>query len=265
MKRYKKKKKGPVFAAVLIVLLLAAAAGGNDEENQQIEDDSHDIVSEENQTINTATIEEAGVFDYSQIPEYSSSPYVEVNGNLPFFSESEITTESYESYGQLDSLGRCTTAMACIGKDLFPTEERGKIGMIRPSGWHTVKYAGIDGNYLYNRCHLIMYAMTAENANEKNLITGTRYMNTEGMLPFEEKTHDYIERSNHHVMYRVTPVFVGDELLARGVLMEAYSVEDSGAGIQFCIFCYNVQPGISIDYTDGTSSGPEFTGSDMGK
>ena len=202
-------------------------------------------------------------FDYASLPEYTSSPYVEVNGNVPFFTADELTTESYESYGELDSLGRCTTAFACIGTDLFPTEERGKIGEVKPTGWHTVKYAGIDGNYLYNRCHLIMYAMTGENANEKNLITGTRYMNTQGMLPFEEKTHDYIENTGNHVMYRVTPVFVGNDLLARGVLMEAYSVEDDGAGICFCIFCYNVQPGVTISYATGESSGPEFTGSNQ--
>ena len=203
------------------------------------------------------------IFDYSTLPEYTSTPYTEVNGNVPFFTSEEITTECFESYGDLDSLGRCTTAFACIGTDLFPTEERGKIGDVKPTGWHTVKYAGIDGNYLYNRCHLIMFAMTGENANEKNLITGTRYMNTEGMLPFEEKTHDYIEASGNHVMYRVTPVFEGNELLARGVLMEAYSVEDDGAGICFCVFCYNVQPGVTISYDTGDSSGPEFLGSNQ--
>lgn len=228
-------------------------------------DKNHNLSSERISNDETIELSEnpSGTFDYFSLLEYTSSPYVEVNGNVPYFSTDELTTESFESYGELDSLGRCTTAYACIGTDLFPTEERGKIGGIKPTGWHTVKYDGIDGNFLYNRCHLIMYAMTGENANEKNLITGTRYMNTQGMLPFEEKTHDYIEATGNHVMYRVTPVFVDNELLTRGVLMEAYSVEDDGAGICFCVFCYNVQPGVTISYDTGDSSGPEFLGSNQ--
>jgi DNA-entry nuclease len=205
---------------------------------------------------------ETSSFDLADVPAYSDSPYAEVNNNVPYFSDSDLTTTSYESYGDLDSLGRCTTALACIGEDLMPTEERGDIGAVKPTGWHTVKYDGIDGNYLYNRCHLIGYQLTGENANEKNLITGTRYMNVEGMEPFENMTADYIVETGNHVMYRVTPIFEGDNLLASGVLMEAQSVEDDGAGIQFCVYCYNVQPGITIDYTTGDSSGPEYTGSD---
>lgn len=208
--------------------------------------------------------EAPAVFDLSSIPAYSAEPYVSVNNNVPFFSDSDLTTTSYETYGNLDSLGRCTTAIANIGQDLMPTEERGDIGSVKPTGWHTVKYAGIDGNYLYNRCHLIGYQLTGENANERNLITGTRYMNVEGMEPFENMTADYIKENGNHVLYRVTPVFEGDNLLASGVLMEAKSVEDQGAGLEFCVYCYNVQPNITIDYATGESSGPEFTGSETG-
>lgn len=192
--------------------------------------------------------------DLASIPPYSSSPYVELNGNIPGFSEADLTTESFEYYSELDALGRCQTAYANIGQDLMPTEERGEIGQIRPSGWHTVKYDNIDGMYLYNRCHLIGYQLTGENANERNLITGTRYMNVEGMLPFENMVADYINDTNHHVLYRVTPVFSGDDLVARGVQMEAYSVEDQGSGICFNVFVYNVQPGIDITYADGESA-----------
>ena len=195
------------------------------------------------------------------IPQYSNKPYIEINDNKPFFVNSDLVTTSYESYSDLDSLGRCGVAIASIGKDIMPTEERGNIGSVKPSGWHTVKYQGIDGNYLYNRCHLIGYQLTGENANVKNLITGTRYMNNEGMLPFENMVDDYIEEYNNHVLYRVTPLFEGNNLLASGVLIEAKSVEDNGAGIEFCVYCYNVQPGITINYATGESTGPEFTGS----
>ena len=201
--------------------------------------------------------------DLSELPAYSDSPYYVLNDNVPYFSEADFTTESFESYGDLDSLGRCTTAYACLGLDTMPTEERGRIGMIKPSGWHLVKYDGIDGNYLYNRCHLIGYQLSGENANEKNLITGTRYMNVQGMEPFEDETADYIKDTGNHVLYRVTPYFGGDNLLSFGVVMEAESVEDRGAGVEFCVFCYNVQPGIAIDYATGDSSGPEFTGSEQ--
>ena len=199
-------------------------------------------------------------FDLSSIPAYSRSPYVEVNNNVPYFSDADLTTTSYETYGELDSLGRCTAAVACIGQDLMPTEKRGDIGSVKPTGWHSVKYAGVDGKFLYDRCHLIGYQLTAEDANEKNLITGTRYMNVEGMEPFENMTADYIKETGNHVLYRVTPIFEGNNLLASGVLMEAKSVEDNGAGILFCVYCYNVQPGITIDYATGDSSEPEYTG-----
>ena len=200
-------------------------------------------------------------FENIDIPVYSSKPYVIINNNIPFFDESDLVTYSYEKYSDLDSLGRCGTVIANIGKDIMPTEERGNIGMIKPSGWHTVKYQGIDGNYLYNRCHLLGYQLTAENANVKNLITGTRYMNVQGMLPFENKVAEYVKETDNHVLLRVTPIFEGNNLLASGVLMEAKSVEDNGKGVLFNVYCYNVQPGVTIDYTTGESDGPEFTGS----
>lgn len=189
-----------------------------------------------------------------EVPAYSGTPYVEIHDNKPFFTEEDMTTNSFENYAPLDLLGRCGTAFANIGKDIMPTEERGPIGMVKPSGWHTVKYPDvIEDLYLYNRCHLIGYQLSGENANEKNLITGTRYMNVEGMLPFENKVADYVEDTGNHVLYRVTPRFTGNNLVADGVLMEAYSVEDSGEGLQFCVFVYNVQPGIEIDYATGKS------------
>lgn len=186
------------------------------------------------------------------VPEFSGSPYAAVNGNIPRF---DTVTEpvSYEHYSELDSLGRCGAAEACIGRDLMPEEERGSIGQIKPSGWHTVKYDIVDGKYLYNRCHLIGWQLTGENANERNLITGTRYMNVAGMLPFENMVADYIKETGNHVLYRATPVFIGSELVARGVQMEGWSVEDNGDGICFNVFVYNCQPGIQIDYSDGSS------------
>ena len=193
----------------------------------------------------------------TDIPAYAGEPYAVLNDNIPLFSEEQLTEEAYESYGELDGLGRCTAAVSCIGPELMPTEERGEIGQVKPTGWHTVKYDFVDGKYLYNRCHLIGYQLTGENANEKNLITGTRYLNVEGMLPFENMVADYIKETGNHVLYRVTPVFSGDDLLAQGVRMEARSVEDSGAGILFHVFCYNVQPGVSINYADGRSSQDE--------
>lgn len=190
----------------------------------------------------------------AKLPEYSDSPYVIVNNNEPFFTENDMTADSFEYYGELDELGRCTVAYASIGKDLMSTEKRGSIGSVKPTGWHTVKYDIVDGKYLYNRCHLIGYQLTAENANKNNLITGTRYLNVDGMLLFENMVADYIKETNNHVLYRVTPIFTGDNLLADGVLMEAESVEDNGEGISYNVFCYNVQPGVKIDYVTGDSS-----------
>lgn len=188
------------------------------------------------------------------IPEYTGSICAEINGNVPFFLESDLTTETYEEYSPLDSLGRCGPAMACLGRETMPDEERGPIDMIRPSGWHTVRYDDlIEEKYLYNRCHLIAYMLTGENGNERNLITGTRYMNTAGMLPFELETANYILNTRNHVLYRVTPCFRGKDLAAYGVLMEAFSVEDNGQGLSFNVFVFNVQPGIEIDYRTGNS------------
>ena len=186
--------------------------------------------------------------------------YVELNGNVPEFTEAQIKTKSFEKYSRLDGLGRCGVAVACIGKDIMPTEERGAIGQVKPSGWQIAKYDIVDGKYLYNRCHLIGYQLTGENANERNLITGTRAMNVDGMLPFENMVADYVKETGNHVMYRGTPVFEGDNLLAKGVQMEALSVEDNGAGISFNVFVYNAQPGIAINYADGTSKLDEVSG-----
>ena len=195
-------------------------------------------------------------FDVSAVPAYSGKAYTAVNDNVPFFTEADLqkAAGSYESYSGLDSLGRCGMCIASVGKDIMPTEERGNIGQVKPTGWQTVKYNGIvDGNYLYNRCHLIGYQLTGENANEKNLITGTRYMNVDGMLPFENMVADYVKSTGNHVLYRVTPIFEGDNLVASGVTIEAESVEDNGAGLLFNVYVYNVQPGISIDYASGKS------------
>ena len=189
----------------------------------------------------------------NNLPAYSGEAYVELNDNVPSFSKNDMTSKAFEKYSELDDLGRCGVAYANVCKETMPTEERGNIGMIKPSGWHTVKYDNVDGKYLYNRCHLIGYQLTAENANEKNLITGTRYLNIEGMLPFENMVADYIDETDNHVLYRVTPIFKGDNLLASGVQMEAYSVEDKGNGVCFNVYCYNVQLGITIDYSDGSS------------
>lgn len=190
-------------------------------------------------------------YTLSEIPAYSGEPYVTLNNNVPDFPDTDKTTVAFEYYSPLDSLGRCGAAYANIGTELMPTEERGEIGMVKPTGWHTARYDCVEGSYLYNRCHLIAYMLTGENANEENLITGTRYLNTTGMLPFERAVADYIEETGNHVLYRSTPIFEGDDLLARGVELEAYSVEDEGAGVQFHVFLYNVQPGIELDYTTG--------------
>lgn len=187
------------------------------------------------------------------IPAYDGKAYVAVNNNEPFFTDSDMTTTAFENYSDLDSLGRCGLAYANICKEIMPTEKRGKIGMIKPSGWHTVKYDVIKDRYLYNRCHLIGYQLAGENANPKNLITGTRYLNVEGMLPFENLVADYVNNTGNHVLYRVTPMFSGSNLVANGVLIEAKSVEDNGGGILFNVYCYNVQPGVGINYENGDS------------
>jgi len=209
------------------------------------------------------TDETESVVTMDSLPEYAGEPYVILYGNEPFFTEEERTgTRAYEVYAPLDLLNRCGVTEACIGQELMPTEERGQIGMVKPSGWHTIRYDDlVDGKYLYNRCHLIGYQLTGENANESNLITGTRYLNVEGMLPFENLVANYISETGNHVLYRVTPDFRGLEMLARGVQMEAWSVEDDGEGVCFHVYCYNVQPGVKINYLTGESQRAEETGS----
>lgn len=202
--------------------------------------------------------------DPATLPAYSGAPYVAVQNNLPAFTADQLVSTSFEYYSPLDALGRCGYTVACIGRDLMPTDDRGSIGTVKPSGWQTVKYDIVDGKYLYNRCHLIGFQLTGENANRSNLITGTRYLNIQGMLDFENMVADYIKDTNNHVLYRVTPIFVGQELVARGVEMEAYSVEDGGEGICFHVYAYNVQPGITIDYMTGNSALGDSTPSTPG-
>lgn len=191
------------------------------------------------------------VSSLEKVPEFSGTPYVELNDNQPAFEENELTTETFEEYSNLDNLGRCGAAEACVGEETMPVQERESISEVKPTGWKNQKYENIDGEYLYNRCHLIGFQLTGENANEENLITGTRYMNTQGMLPFENMVAEYIHETGNHVMYRVTPVFEGDDLVASGVQMEAESVEDEGTGICFNVYVYNVQPSITINYSTG--------------
>lgn len=272
---------------MMLLLSGCGAAGSNGNAAQQAAADNQKMVAESTQTgtaaatqrdVVEATEMEAAATELSEntefqenteivvtlpttevtlsladIPEYSGEPYVAVNDNVPQFLETDLSTDSYEYYSDLDSLGRCGVVYACIGTDLMPTEERGSIGSVKPTGWHTVKYDVVDGNYLYNRCHLIGYQLSGENVNTKNLITGTRYLNVEGMLPFENMVADYVLETENHVMYRVTPIFDGDNLLASGVQIEAESVEDNGEGILFNVYCYNVQPGVEIDYATGDS------------
>ena len=191
--------------------------------------------------------------DINNLPEYKGKPYVVINNNEPNFEKSELVTKSFEKYSELDSLKRCGVADSIIGKDLMPTSKRENISSVKPSGWTSIKYNGIDGKSLYNRCHLIGFQLAGENANKRNLITGTRYLNTKGMLPFENMIADYVKETNHHVRYRVTPIFVGNELVARGVQMEAISIEDNGKAVKFNVYCFNVQPNIEIDYKTGNS------------
>ena len=200
-----------------------------------------------------AVFPDAPAISLDEIPEYAGIPYVELDGNLPSFSQEELTADSYETYSPLDALGRSGPAMASVGQDLMPTEERGAIGQVKPSGWQIAKYDCVDGKYLFNRCHLLGYQLTGENANRENLITGTRYLNVEGMLPFENQVADYVRSTGGHVLYRVSPIFQGTELVARGVEMEAQSVEDGGSGVRFHVYVYNVQPGVVIDYATGQS------------
>jgi len=213
-----------------------------------------DVEENENNEILANPIIQEVSFNLEEVPEFDGNrAYVVINNNIPNFEEQDLLTESFEKYSDLDNLGRCGVAYANIGIDIMPTEEREAIGQVKPTGWHTVRYDCVDGKYLYNRCHLIGYQLTAENANAKNLITGTRYMNVEGMLPFENKVAEYVKETQNHVLYKVTPIFNGENLVASGVQIEAKSVEDKGKGIMFNVYIYNNQPNIEIDYLTGKS------------
>lgn len=250
--------KTKLFSILLLISLLFTGCTTNntnpDSKKQPLY--SQSPVNNKNDSKNDKNSPRLKSFSLSDVPEYSGEPYVEINNNIPFFStKDKKRTDAFEQYSNQDSLGRCGVAYANICKKTQPTEKRGNISMIKPSGWHNARYKGrVDGGYLYNRCHLIGYQLTGENANAKNLITGTRYMNCEGQLPFENQVDDYVDRTGNHVLYRVTPIFEGNNLIASGVLTEAYSVEDNGEGCSFCVYCYNVQPGIDIDYATGESS-----------
>lgn len=257
----KKMRSLCVIAAVLCCLLFSGctteiSATDNTQTTQQ-----SDAKADQSNTNGTSSQSASGqitayqsAITLSSIPAYSGTPYVAVNDNVPSFTDDDITLNAFENYSDLDSLGRCGVAYANVCQETMPTEKRGDISKVKPTGWHSVKYNFVDGKSLYNRCHLIGYQLTAENANEKNLITGTRYMNTEGMLPFENMVADYVKETKNHVLYRVTPIFEDNNLVASGVLMEAQSVEDHGEGVSFCVYAYNVQPGVTIDYATGDSS-----------
>lgn len=240
-------KKKKVSSIIIAIVLMAIYIGNNYSEEFRKFFSDFNLLGE-------TTAYEVFSYDLDQIPLYDGvSEYVIINDNIPFFDESEINTSSFEEYSELDYLGRCGSAFASIGIDVMPTSERESIGSVKPSGWHTVKYDIVDGKYLYNRCHLIGYQLTGENANEKNLITCTRQMNVGAMLDFENLVADYIKETNNHVLYRATPIFDGNNLLASGVLLEGLSIEDGGEGIKFNVYIYNIQDGIEIDYATGES------------
>lgn len=240
-KSKKSKTKFVISLSFAIILLVASYLGIEIEEYL-------------NKKIDKYKISYTTSFDLSSIPEFKDEPYVVLNNNQPEFTEEDFAKDVFEDYSQLDYLGRCGPAFAKVGIETMPTEERGEIGAVKPSGWQTVKYNNVEGKYLYNRCHLIGYQLTAENANERNLITGTRYMNVQGMLPFENMVAEYVRETKNHVLYRVTPIFEGKNLVASGVQVEAKSVEDNGRAICFNVYIYNNQPGITIDYSNGDSN-----------
>ena len=248
-KRNKKKVKEYILAIVLIICSLLVSYY-----YPSLENTFKDVIGTD--TVRATTTVTS--FDLSSIPEYSDSPFVYINNNIPDFSEDDYIKIAFEKYSELDSLGRCGVAYANICRELMPTEPRGEIGNVRPSGWKISKYNIVEGKYLYNRCHLIGFQLAGENANERNLITGTRYLNTKGMLPFENEVANYIktqkQNENKHVLYRVTPIFKNNNLVASGVQMEAYSVEDNGKGVCFNVYVYNVQPGIEINYLNGENN-----------
>ena len=254
MSRKKSKKNIRNLLFTLIGIICIGIIGYLNPNIQEYIDDTLNL-SENTVSLSSSNISYSSSFDLNSIPDYQNNPYVVLNNNMPEFEESDYKAESFEIYSDLDSLGRCGVAFACLSIDTMPSsdDERESISSIEPSGWINKKYETVDGGYLYNRCHLIGYQLSNENANEKNLITGTRYMNTEGMLPFENDVAEYIKETNNHVLYRVTPIYENDNLVASGVQIEAESIEDNGKGICFNIYCYNVQPGIEIDYKTGNS------------
>lgn len=269
-------RRGMQTAGLLALLLsLSACSLGRKSSGRSLDVSGFpppaDSVQQSSASFETLPDPLAGGLTFADIPAYSGSPAVEVNGNVPFFEKNEWTTASFQHYFDLDSLGRVTLAYASIGPDMLPEEKREDISQVRPTGFINHPYPFVDQEYVYNRCHLVAHMLCGQNANPKNLMTGTRYMNVEGMLPYERQVQKYIEQTGNHVMYRVTPMFEGNDLVARGVLMEALSVEDGGAGVQFCVFCYNVQPGVAIDYAtgenqaDGTQALGGVTGGEAGQ
>ncbi len=250
----KKRRTYGFLTGLLLILSVCLTSCGNQGQTDSGKDSntqSGTKVAAEDHSAEEKGSDSESYVTVDDVPAYSGEPYVEVNDNQPEFTEEELTTVSYEDYSELDELGRCQSAEACIGQDLMPTETRESISSVKPTGWKNKSYDTVDGGYVYNRCHLIGFQLTGENANEENLITGTRYMNVEGMLPFEDEVAAYIKETDNHVMYRVTPVFEGDDLIASGVQMQAESVEDDGAGISFNVYVYNVQPYVVIDYRTG--------------
>ena len=268
----KKRRTYGFLTGLLLILSVCLTSCGNQGQTDSGKDSntqSGTKVAAEDHSAEEKGSDSESYVTVDDVPAYSGEPYVEVNDNQPEFTEEELTTVSYEDYSELDELGRCQSAEACIGQDLMPTETRESISSVKPTGWKNKSYDTVDGGYVYNRCHLIGYQLSAENANTKNLITGTRYLNTEenaneenlitgtrymnveGMLPFEDEVAAYIKETDNHVMYRVTPFFEGDDLVASGVQMQAESVEDDGVGISFNVYVYNVQPYVVIDYKTG--------------
>ena len=253
----KKSKKAPVTIVTSIVVVIMTLLGWTNKEflMDYLFSEYGIFGSEESygNELESYTLGNMGEI-LAMVPEFTDQPYVVINNNEPFFTDEEKETlDPFEFYSELDELGRCGMALANVCKEIMPTGDRESIGQVKPTGWQTAKYDHVDGKYLYNRCHLIGFQLTGENANEKNLITGTRYMNVDGMLPFENMIDDYVDETENHVLYRVTPVFEGNELVARGALMEAYSIEDKGEGICFNVYVYNNQPGVVIDYATGES------------
>ena len=256
-----KKKLSGIISIVVVALIVIYLLGGDISPiTDKVKDYLPDSITQNDSTpaptgdgIGTGN---ATAVKVSDVPAFKNKAYIAINDNVPNFSKAELTTKAYEKYSPLDNLGRCGVAVASCGKEIMPkpNEERGSISSVNPSGWKQAKYKIISGSYIWNRCHLIGWQLSAENANSKNLITGSRYLNIEGMLLFENMVADYIKETGNHVAYRVTPIYDGNNLVCSGVQMEGYSIEDKGEGICFNVYCYNVQPGIKINYATGASS-----------